>query len=191
MYEKFKDLADERDVSAYRVAKDLGFSQSLFSDWKAGRSKPKQDKIQMIADYFGVPISYFYENQPEPKHQQVFEAAAGQGRLNEGYEVDDAVLTNDEYSQVRIVGDSMLPTLQNGDLILVHHITDVLPHDFAMVKVNGDEVTCKHVEVTNEGIWLRAENKDVFEDRFYSVQEIVSLPVTIIGKAVRIVSRDL
>lgn len=191
MYEKFEALLTAHNTKPYRVSKETGISTATLTAWKQGKYVPKPDKLQTIADYFGVPISYFYENQPEPKHQQVFEAAAGQGRLNEGYEVDDAVLTNDEYSQVRIVGDSMLPTLQNGDLILVHHITDVLPHDFAMVKVNGDEVTCKHVEVTNEGIWLRAENKDVFEDRFYSVQEIVSLPVTIIGKAVRIVSRDL
>ena len=60
MYYKFKALLEKNGVSAYKVAKDLGFSQSLFPEWKSGKSTPKQDKIQKIADYFGVPITYFY-----------------------------------------------------------------------------------------------------------------------------------
>lgn len=60
MYDRFKALAEDKGVSAYKIAKDLGFSQSLFSDWKAGRSRPKQDKIIKIAYYFSVPVEYFY-----------------------------------------------------------------------------------------------------------------------------------
>ncbi len=60
MYDKFKDLLERNHTSAYRVAKDLGFSQSMFPNWKSGKSVPKKDKIQMIADYFNVPLSYFY-----------------------------------------------------------------------------------------------------------------------------------
>ncbi len=69
MYCKFKDLADLKNVSAYKVAKDLGFSQSLFSDWKSGRSVPKHDKLQRLAEYFDVPVSYFYETDDEATKQ--------------------------------------------------------------------------------------------------------------------------
>lgn len=68
MYEKMRALAESRKLSFYRIAKDLGFSQSLFSDWKSGKSIPKQDKIQKIADYFSVPISYFYGEDEEPSY---------------------------------------------------------------------------------------------------------------------------
>ena len=86
----------------------------------------------------------------------------------------------------------MFPSLHDGDLVKVHHITgNISPRDFAIVKINGDESTCKHIEITNDGIWLRAENKEVYEDRFFSVQEVLTLPVTIIGVATEIVQRKL
>lgn len=61
MYEKFAQLLQERGITPYRVYKDTGVSQSTLSDWKKGKSVPKIDKLQLIADYFGVPVSYFLE----------------------------------------------------------------------------------------------------------------------------------
>lgn len=59
MYQKFEQLVKARGITAYRVAKDIGISPVVFSDWKSGKSKPKVDKLKMIADYFGVTIEYF------------------------------------------------------------------------------------------------------------------------------------
>lgn len=59
MYEKFVELLKKNNVSAYRVAKDTGVSSTLFSDWKSGKSKPKADKLKILADYFGVSIEFF------------------------------------------------------------------------------------------------------------------------------------
>lgn len=61
MYEKFVELLVKNNKTAYAVAKETGIAQSIFSDWKNGRSKPKIDKIQKLADYFGVDIKYFLE----------------------------------------------------------------------------------------------------------------------------------
>ena len=40
------------------MSKETGVSQSTLSDWKRGISTPKQDKLQKIADYFGVSLEY-------------------------------------------------------------------------------------------------------------------------------------
>lgn len=61
MYEKFERLLKERNLTPYRVSLDTGIAQSTLSDWKTGRSKPKVDKLKILADYFGVPIEYFLE----------------------------------------------------------------------------------------------------------------------------------
>ena len=37
---------------------ETGIAQSIFSSWKRGISKPKQDKMQKIADYFNVSVNY-------------------------------------------------------------------------------------------------------------------------------------
>jgi repressor LexA len=59
VYKKFADLLLKNNKTTYRVAKDTGISPTLFSDWKKGKSKPKVDKLQILADYFGVPLDYF------------------------------------------------------------------------------------------------------------------------------------
>ena len=59
MYKKFADLLLKNNKTTYRVAKDTGISPTLFSDWKKGKSKPKVDKLQILADYFEVPLDYF------------------------------------------------------------------------------------------------------------------------------------
>ena len=61
MYEKFETLLKERGVTAYRVSKDTGIDVATMSNWKHGNYVPKVDKIKKIADYFGVPLTYFYE----------------------------------------------------------------------------------------------------------------------------------
>lgn len=58
MYEIFEKLLEQHGVSAYKVAMETGVPQSTISDWKRGRCTPKQDKLQKIADYFGVSIDY-------------------------------------------------------------------------------------------------------------------------------------
>ena len=58
MYEIFSELLQKNGVTPYKVSKATGVSQSTLSDWKRGISTPKQDKLQKIADYFGVPLTY-------------------------------------------------------------------------------------------------------------------------------------
>ena len=59
MYEKFVELLDKFNKTTYQVSKDTGIGQNVFSNWKTGRSKPKTDKLKILADYFNVSIEYF------------------------------------------------------------------------------------------------------------------------------------
>ena len=61
MYETFAKLLSERGISTYKVAQDTGLSQKMFSDWKNGKSKPKVDKLKILADYFSVSLETFVE----------------------------------------------------------------------------------------------------------------------------------
>ena len=69
MYEIFEDLLKRYGVSAYRVGKATNIPASTFSDWKKGKSKPKQDKLQKIADYFGVTVDYLMTGKEEIKER--------------------------------------------------------------------------------------------------------------------------
>ena len=58
MYSIFEQLLQKYGVSTYRVSKETGIAQSVFSSWKNGISTPKQDKLKKIADYFTVSVEY-------------------------------------------------------------------------------------------------------------------------------------
>lgn len=70
MYQKYVKLRDEKGVSDYRVSEDTGITKSTFTDWKSGRSQPKLDKLKILADYFGVSIEYFINDEPEQKDKK-------------------------------------------------------------------------------------------------------------------------
>ena len=51
-------LRDARNMKDADVARETGITKSTFSDWKNGRSNPKDAKLQKIADLFGVSVEY-------------------------------------------------------------------------------------------------------------------------------------
>ncbi|MDF2485688.1 MAG: family transcriptional regulator [Herbinix sp.] len=61
MYDKFRQIINEKGITTYRVAKETNLSPTVFSDWKSGKSKPKVDKLQKIATYLGVKIEDLIE----------------------------------------------------------------------------------------------------------------------------------
>lgn len=66
-YEKYCKLRDAKKLKDANVAQATGIGKSTFSDWKSGRSEPKNDKLQKISDFLGVSINYFTdENNDHP-----------------------------------------------------------------------------------------------------------------------------
>ena len=59
MYKKYVELKEKKGVTDYKVSKETGIPKSTFSEWKSGRSKPKADKLKILADYFGVEVGFF------------------------------------------------------------------------------------------------------------------------------------
>lgn len=58
MYEIFERLMKLNGYTAYKVSVETGIAQSTLSDWKKGKSTPKADKLQKIADLFNVSLNY-------------------------------------------------------------------------------------------------------------------------------------
>ena len=197
MWEIVDKLMEQKGVKASEVSKATGIPQSVFTDWKKGRYTPKADKLYALARYFEVPMEVFFEpvefesSKTYPHRMQpLYDVAGGAGRVNDTYayrffEDED----EEDCSWCEVHGNSMFPVLQDGDMAKVHHQTETTAHDISVVKIDGDEATCKYVEIAKDGIWLRAENKEVFEDRFYTIQEVLTKPISIIGKVVELKRR--
>lgn len=181
--DNIKKLRIEYGLTQAELGAIAGVSDKAVSTWENGTAEPRMGAVQRMADHFRItkgeivddPLIHAY------KERAMREVAAGPGRINDEYES-----TNEEYSTVKIVGDSMYPILQDGDIVKVHHQTETSPTDLTVVKIDGELSTIKYLEIVSDGIWLRAENKDVFPDKHYTIQEVMSLPITVIGKAVEL-----
>lgn len=58
MWEIFEKLCKEKCVTPYRVAQDTGVTTATLTNWKKGKYTPKREKMQTLADYFGVTVDY-------------------------------------------------------------------------------------------------------------------------------------
>ena len=63
-YDKFLELCNQKNKSPSVVADELGFARSSITKWKSGATL-RSANLQRVADYFGVPVSYFSEEAPE------------------------------------------------------------------------------------------------------------------------------
>lgn len=89
MYKIFEELCKSKGVTPYRVCKETGLTTATVSNWKAGRYTPKQDKLQKIADYFGVSIEYLMtgeekdnSNKPSAELNNVYFSLAKEAQDN-------------------------------------------------------------------------------------------------------------
>lgn len=60
-------ILEERNITAYRIAKDTGISESLFSKWKEKpSSKVSSGNLVLIADYLNCSVDYLLGRTEDP-----------------------------------------------------------------------------------------------------------------------------
>lgn len=197
LYKNIRKRREELGLSQEALARMVGYTdRSSIAKIEAGKVDLSQTKIMEIAKALKVSagqlMGYDGIEQP-PSAYDVLEAslynvAAGDGAYNDTYPSEFISSNNDlddsEYSFCKVQGDSMYPVLLDGDIVKVRHQTETIPQDYTVVKVDGDHCTVKHIEIVEKGVWLRADNKSIYKDRFYTTQEVMTLPISIIGKVV-------
>lgn len=181
------------------ICNDLGFAYTTFTSWETGVNYPRIDKIEMLANYFGIEKSDLIENksqeQSTPRHAKgvripvLGRVAAGIPieaitDVDDWEEIPESMSKTGEYFALRIKGESMSPKLQPGDIVIVKKQHDVDTGDTAIVLVNGNDATVKQIKKTEAGIMLVGLNLEVYQPHFYSNKEIDELPVQIIGKVI-------
>lgn len=59
MFEKIYRLCVQNNITVTQLERTLDFGRATISKWK--ESSPSVEKLKKVADYFGVPITYFIE----------------------------------------------------------------------------------------------------------------------------------
>ena len=183
---------EEQGKTKGDLAKHLGVSSTSVSNWIYGYKMPRMDKINAMCNYFHIlraallDENYIHRVNEFPVRQYE-NVSAGNAHNNViGYyaELLNVLLPNSsEYFMVKVKGESMMPTIADGDTVLVRKQSDVENGEIAVVLIDGEDATIKRVYKSEQGITLVADNPSVYPPHFYSNEEIGSLPVIIQGKA--------
>ena len=179
MAENIKYYMDLNNKSRNDMCEALGFKYSTFTDWVNGKKYPRIDKIEMIANYFGIEKSDLVEKRdkalpegaipyvPEPMVNVPLVGSVNCGTPLfaedniEGYipTPESDLQTGETYFWLRAKGDSMINAgIHHGDLLLIRQQADVDNGDIAVVAVNGDEATLKRVKKQENALILQPEN---------------------------------
>lgn len=63
VFERIESLRKYNKISQGKLEKELGFSNGSISKWRT--SKPTTERLQKIADYFGVTLDYLMTGEEE------------------------------------------------------------------------------------------------------------------------------
>lgn len=69
-YENFEKLCNLKNVKPGAVSKATGISTATLTNWKYDRYTPKQDKLQLIADFFGVTVDYLMSGKEDSEKKE-------------------------------------------------------------------------------------------------------------------------
>ena len=183
-----------RDKSRNDLVRDLGFKYTTVADWLNAKTYPRIDRIEILANYFGVEKADLVED--KSKNNNIIPVlgyvAAGTPiqAVEEilGYEeIPEKLANTGELFGLRIKGHSMEPRICEGDTVIVKKQNHIKSGELAIVCINGDEGTCKKVMINADGITLISYNPS-FPDVFYSAKEVNSLPIRICGKVVKLIA---
>lgn len=68
MYDRIKLLCKQKGVTVTGTEKELGFARGSLC--KVDTNKPSMERVNKLADYFGVSVEYLMTGSPEPEKKE-------------------------------------------------------------------------------------------------------------------------
>lgn len=194
-----KNRRKELGLTLLDIANACGVSEATVSRWESGNiANMKRSRIAQLASVLNISPSMLihddYDIQTgsspiiKPKVPILGVVPCGEPieaieDIIEWIEVVPSQATG--HFGLIAKGDSMAPFILDGDILVVKHSPVVASGKIAIVKVNGDEATCKRLVINDAGITLMPYNP-TYQPMMFSPQDVEEKPVIIIGEVVEI-----
>lgn len=204
--ERIKEGMTVRNMKQIDIVEKTGISKGALSSYISGKYLPKQNNIYLIAKAlnvsegwlmgYDVPMEKQFHNQENNQLKKGVRipvlgyVAAGVPieaieDIIDWEEIPEDIAMRGKYFGLSIKGHSMEPRICPGDVVIVRQQPDIENGELAIVLINGDEATCKKIIKHKNGINLVSFNPS-YEPMFYTKEEVINLPVTILGKVVEL-----
>lgn len=189
--ERIKYLRKKKPMSQALLADLIGVDRKTIINYEKGETEPSLEIIESIAKVCDVSVDFIRYGKPSGTKIPVY------GKVSAGIPleaVEDVIDFEEipqhwdnsyEYFALKITGDSMGPRMYSGDVVIVRKQDDVESGDIGIVLINGQDATVKKILKSDTGITLQPLNYN-YQPVFYTYQEVMELPVKILGKVVEL-----
>lgn len=201
MANRIKELRKRKNITLLEIANRLGVSESTVQRYESGKiNKLKYETMSALANMLDVSPEYLMGWSDEDREERVgirsgiipvlSEIPCGTSTkvyaniTDDVVEIEESLAQTGEYYGLRAKGDSMLPKIEPGDIMIIHAQNDVESGQVAIIKVGG-EVTCKRVKKYRDGIELIGINP-LYTPKFFTKEQIKEEPVEIVGRVTEV-----
>lgn len=177
MADNIKYYLKKNSISRKKLAADLDLSYTTLASWIQADTYPRIDKIEKMANYFGIEKSDLVERRLPDNIAKISKrdikyvpligtiamgtpitAEQNIERYIPEFFLDD--IPTDELIALKCKGHSMEPTIPNGAIAIIHLQPEVEDDEIAAVLVDDNsEATLKRVKHMGKNILLMPENK--------------------------------
>ncbi len=199
--ERLRSLRQEKGWSQQRLAEELKLSKSSVNMYERGEREPGFETMEALADLFHVDMNYLY-GRTENRFAQPAPAAAG--RIPQGFsplpEMVQVPLIGSIACGTPITaeqniksyigipaawhadfalechGDSMAPTICDGDVVCIRRQPAVEQGQIAAVRI-GEEATLKHFYRQGNVVSLIADNPAVCPPMVFADQQLEEMVI--------------
>ena len=196
---RLKELRKDYKLTQEQLGKKLGLSRSTIAMYETNASEPDFQTLTKIADFFSVSIDYLIGKETPLKNNRKGIKIPVLGSIPAGIaleaiedildyeEISEEQARTGEFFALKVKGESMEPTIHDGDIIIFRKQEDADSGKICVVMINGNDATLKEIKKEPNGLWVLPHNPNSeFKPTFYSNEEVEKIPVRILGIAVEI-----
>ena len=192
---RIKQMRTERGLTQEELGKRLGVQKAAVQKWESGAVKNlKRETLKKLSEIFEVSPAVFIESYDErPNISAVFtdeiyripvfeSVSAGFGAYADSLVVDYIPVFIKNHAElpllmgIKVQGDSMFPTIENGDIIIVRRQSAVDSGSIAVLLIDGEEGVVKKVEHGKDWIDLISINP-MYPKRHFEKEELTRIRV--------------
>ncbi len=185
------DYKKRSGLSTSQIALKLGVARSTVMRWEKGDVTQITSKVCAgLSKIVGYDVTPFLKGNDGRVKMPIL------GYVKGGYDMfaeenylgeEDASLSEKQLGDyyLKVEGSSMIGVgIMPGSLVLVRSTNHLTSGKIGVIMI-GEEVTVKRFLIKNKMIILEAANPEV-ENRYFTQQEIKSLPVRVIGEVLSV-----
>lgn len=216
--QKLKEVRQKRKISQKQFAKLMNVSQGAASNWENNENVPTEDKYELISKILKVNINYLFglSNNPELTKTSLSDEEITSLKLKNGYiqiieegsekrlpvyanvsagagspadEVIDYCYTKYGDFALKVRGDSMLPSIPDGSIVIAKKISasELRNGEIVIAIINHDDSVVKrwYYYPDLKIFTLYSENRTQYQPTTYPLYRLDN-DVHIVGKVIEI-----